>query len=102
MVIYVSNTFLLVKYGHNEARKYDFFSRKRRRAAHHYIKKRKGQEPKQPHKHQTHARTHGPPVEEFIFAPGKTHKATKKTELNTLTNYRGGGQSGMIALEPLP
>jgi hypothetical protein len=49
----------------------DFF-REHRRTTHHYINKRKEPESKQPHKHQTQARTHTPPVEEITIAPGKT------------------------------
>jgi hypothetical protein len=77
-----------------------FFSRKRMRAALHYIKKRvKGKSPN--NTTNTHRLTHTPPVSRITFAPvTKLHKATTTKAIHS--KYRGGGQSRMIALEPLP
>lgn len=65
-----------------------FLSRKHKRVVPHYIKKRKEQEPKQPHKHHTHALT-PQQLKEYILTRDKIPHNTITSELNTLT--RGGG-----------
>jgi len=80
--------------GHLVALAMFFFSRKRRRAALHYIKKRvKGKSPNNAttHTHKlTHTRTHTPPVSRVTLAPAtKLLKATTTTKANLATREEG-------------